>query len=281
MLDDALPLLQAIKPDQLAATLGALAYALEGRGEQLGRDLRAANALPAALNEQMPTIARGRAPARRRCSTSTTARCPTCWRCCATSPSPRTTVADQRAAAGRFLADTTDLADTAPTGSSTGTTTGSIQLGQVSRPGAGAAGRVRPRVPVPAARPRGAAAAGREGLRQRPDAHHARGHQGQRQVRQPAATSRSTARSNGPDCRGLPNPKVPRRAHPINDGYDYGAPRSALPYARHGLGRDRAGAGAAQAAARRLSGGTAPEQVPDVAVLLWGPLLRGTVVNAS
>jgi phospholipid/cholesterol/gamma-HCH transport system substrate-binding protein len=29
------------------------------------------------------------------------------------------------------------------------------------------------------------------------------------------------------------------------------------------------------------STGTPAAQVPDVAVLLWGPLLRGTVVNAS
>ena len=27
--------------------------------------------------------------------------------------------------------------------------------------------------------------------------------------------------------------------------------------------------------------GTTPDQVPDVATLLWGPMLRGTVVNAT
>src|SRR5262245_16138558 len=57
VLDNVLPLLQAIRPDQLATTLGALADALRGRGDQLGRDLVTADEVLSALNQRMPTIA--------------------------------------------------------------------------------------------------------------------------------------------------------------------------------------------------------------------------------
>ena len=85
---------RAIEPDKLAATLGALATALEGRGDQLGANLVALDGYLGELNEEMPTIAED---VRRlaRCSTSTTARCPTCSPCCATS-AVSSTVIDQR-----------------------------------------------------------------------------------------------------------------------------------------------------------------------------------------
>ncbi|MER6594498.1 MCE family protein, partial [Micromonospora purpureochromogenes] len=57
VLDQALPLLQAVRPDQLAATLGALSTALEGRGEQLGANITRLDAYLRELNPAMPTIA--------------------------------------------------------------------------------------------------------------------------------------------------------------------------------------------------------------------------------
>jgi len=68
---------------------------------------------------------------------------------------------------------------------------------------------------------------------------------------------------NGPNCRGLPDPHVPAGSVPLNDGYDYGGERNLL--------RPIIAAAA----------GTSPEQVGDLSLLLWGPLLRGTVVNMS
>src|SRR6185312_2123302 len=38
--DDLLPMLQAVRPQDLSATLNAIATALEGRGTQLGENLR-------------------------------------------------------------------------------------------------------------------------------------------------------------------------------------------------------------------------------------------------
>ncbi|MDT5025719.1 MAG: phospholipid/cholesterol/gamma-HCH transport system substrate-binding protein, partial [Micromonosporaceae bacterium] len=57
ILDSALPLLQAIQPDKLATVLGALSYALEGRGERTGGDLVALDTILKQLNAEMPTIA--------------------------------------------------------------------------------------------------------------------------------------------------------------------------------------------------------------------------------
>ena len=76
---------------------------------------------------------------------------------------------------------------------------------------------------------------------------------------------------------------------PVNDGYDYGAPR---PGARAAAGRARRAGPAmgyagtaeergADQAARRRGDRCAAGAGAGLAVLLWGPLLRGTVVNAA
>jgi phospholipid/cholesterol/gamma-HCH transport system substrate-binding protein len=95
---------------------------------------------------------------------------------------------------------------------------------------------------------------------------------------------------NGPDCRFLPNPPVPAPEVPINDGYDYGAkrPSTLLPVGvPAGTAPNPAMGYAGTAEERNLikpligaTTGTPPVEVPDIAVLLWGPLLRGAVVNA-
>jgi phospholipid/cholesterol/gamma-HCH transport system substrate-binding protein len=97
---------------------------------------------------------------------------------------------------------------------------------------------------------------------------------------------------NGPDCRHLPGPPVPAPELPINDGYDYGAARPAAtlpvgvlpPAAAAALtpAMGYAATGEERALVKPLVGavtGIPPVEVPDIAVLLWGPLLRGAVVN--
>lgn len=55
-LRDLLPLLQAVQPQKLSATLGAIAQALEGRGEPLGETLVSMDAYLEQLNQKMPQI---------------------------------------------------------------------------------------------------------------------------------------------------------------------------------------------------------------------------------
>ena len=63
ILDDIMPLLTAVKPEKLNATLNALATALQGRGEEIGQTIDLADELP---QEDQPAPADDRArPARR------------------------------------------------------------------------------------------------------------------------------------------------------------------------------------------------------------------------
>src|SRR5690606_27607136 len=58
VLNDLLPLLRAVKPAELNATLNALATALQGRGDQIGRNLEQADALLKKINPQLGTLVR-------------------------------------------------------------------------------------------------------------------------------------------------------------------------------------------------------------------------------
>jgi phospholipid/cholesterol/gamma-HCH transport system substrate-binding protein len=56
VLDHLLPLLQAVKPEKLNATLNALATALQGRGDQIGRNLEQADSLLRKINPKLGTL---------------------------------------------------------------------------------------------------------------------------------------------------------------------------------------------------------------------------------
>lgn len=56
VLDHLLPVLQAVKPEKLSATLNALATALQGRGDQLGRNLEQVDSLLRKINPKLPTL---------------------------------------------------------------------------------------------------------------------------------------------------------------------------------------------------------------------------------
>ena len=58
VLDDVVPVLRAVRPEQLNATLTALATALDGRGQQLGRTLVEADTYLAGINPQLPQLRR-------------------------------------------------------------------------------------------------------------------------------------------------------------------------------------------------------------------------------
>ncbi|WP_141580569.1 MCE family protein [Actinomadura sp. WMMA1423] len=56
VLNDLLPLLQAVKPAELNTTLNALATALQGRGDQIGRNIEEADELLRKINPQLGTL---------------------------------------------------------------------------------------------------------------------------------------------------------------------------------------------------------------------------------
>ncbi|WP_106400392.1 MCE family protein [Actinocorallia populi] len=59
VLDNLLPLLQAVQPAKLSATLTAIAQALDGRGQRLGRTLVELDAYLKKLNPSLPALNRG------------------------------------------------------------------------------------------------------------------------------------------------------------------------------------------------------------------------------
>ncbi len=114
VLDDTLPLLQAIQPDKLAATLGALATALQGRGEQLGHDLTSFDHYLTALDTQMPTL-RADITKLAQVLDSYDGALPDLMAVLRNVTVTATTISNQRNQLAAFLADTTDLGDSTRT----------------------------------------------------------------------------------------------------------------------------------------------------------------------
>jgi phospholipid/cholesterol/gamma-HCH transport system substrate-binding protein len=260
ILDQALPLLQAVKPDKLAATLGALAYALEDRGDQLGRDISTANSYLASLNEQMPTIA---GDVRRLAAVLDVyhGALPDLIEMLRNATVTMTTISDQREELQRFLISTTDLAQGADR---VLTTYGDqiIQLGQVTRPVLELLAVYAPEYPcllqgLVTLQPtvEKVFAGGRMHITLEVTKDQGKYQKGRDEPVYGAST--------GPNCRGLPgNVHVPAPGVEVNDGYDYGADRRLIK-GLLGVAYD-----------------TSPDNVSDLEVMLWGPLLRGGVVNA-
>jgi phospholipid/cholesterol/gamma-HCH transport system substrate-binding protein len=300
VLDDTLPLLQAIAPDKLAATLGAVAGALQGRGAQLGQDLERLDAYLAALNRELPTI---RADITKLATVLSTydGALPDLMSILRNATVTANTVANQRDQLAAFLADTTDLAyNTQSFLERYGDRI--IQVGKVSAPVLELLAAYSPEYPCLLAglvklqpNVEQVFSKGRMHITievTRDNGKYVRGQD------DPVYGART-----GPNCRGLPNPPVPAPPIPVTDGYDYRAPRSPLKLpvgipSLLGLGGKTsatpaafglpdasmgfAGTAEEQGVVKPLVAAatdTSPGQVPDVAVLLWGPMLRGTVVN--
>ncbi|SDZ29192.1 phospholipid/cholesterol/gamma-HCH transport system substrate-binding protein [Micromonospora pattaloongensis] len=288
VLDEALPLLQSIRPDQLAATLSAVATALDGRGEQLGANLTRLADYLRQLNPAMPTIAEDV----RTLATvldSYDSALPDLLAVLRDVTVTARTIGDQRTQLDAFLAGTTDAADVTRIfldrhGDQL------IRLGTVSRPVLQLLAAYAPEYPC--------LMRGLVKLQPRVEEVFAGG-----RMRITLEVTRDGGRyepgrdepvygaKNGPDCRHLPNPPAPAPEAPINDGYDYAGarPRTPLPVGTAAAAPAPPVAAMGYAATMQeralvkpLVGavtGTPPVDVPDIAVLLWGPLLRGAVVN--
>jgi phospholipid/cholesterol/gamma-HCH transport system substrate-binding protein len=283
ILDGALPLLQAIKPDRLAAALGALAYALEGRGERLGQDLATMDSLLTELNRQLPAIAEDVRLLADVVSTYDGA-AQDILAILRDVTVTATTLSEQRAQLAGFLADTTDLADTTREFLDRHDDR-LIRLGQVSRPVLDLLALYAPEYPcllrgVVALQPKADAvfAGGRMHITLEVTQDNGKYVAGRDEPVYGA--------HNGPNCRGLPDPAVPAGEVPVNDGYDYRSP-APQPFGPAPLGSLRAPMGWAGTAGEAgivkplvaAATGTPVSEVPDLAVLLWGPILRGAVVS--
>jgi phospholipid/cholesterol/gamma-HCH transport system substrate-binding protein len=287
VLDDVLPLLQAIQPDKLAATLGAVSEALRGNGDRIGQDLVAADTYLTALNKEMPTI---RDDVRKLATVMDAydGAMPDLLSILRDATVTASTVTDQRTQLGSFLAETTNAADVTRIFLDRYDDR-IIALGSVSRPVMELLAEYAPEYPcvthgLVTLQPQleKVFSGGRMHITIEVTSNDGKYVAGQDDPVYGA--------KNGPDCRGLPGPPVPAPQVAINDGYDYGASRSApkLPVGVPAGTPPNPAMGYAGTAEERdlvkpligAATGTPPVEVPDIAVLLWGPLLRGAVVNA-
>jgi virulence factor Mce-like protein len=143
--DNLLPLLRAVKPEKLAATLNALAAALDGRGTQLGNNLVRADRYLAAINPTMPTIAADIGGLADVAATYADTAPDLLRMLKALTTTSVTVVAKQNALAG-FLAGTAGFANTA-TAFLNANGDRIIQVGNVQRPTLALAARYAPEYP--------------------------------------------------------------------------------------------------------------------------------------
>jgi phospholipid/cholesterol/gamma-HCH transport system substrate-binding protein len=284
VLDNALPLLRSIRPDKLAATLAALSTALDGRGDKLGRTVVALDDYLRALNREMPTLTED---VRRLAAVldGYDAALPDLLSILRDVTVTAGTVADQRTQLAAFLDDTTDAADVTRLfldrhGDQL------IRVGAVTRPVLELLATYAPEYPC--------LMRGLVDLQPRVEQafRNGRMHITLEVTRdngkyQAGRDEPVYGAQNGPQCRGLSKPPVPAPEVPIDDGYDYAGKRPGPAQLPVGLPAGPAMGYAGTSEERDLvkpligsATGALPVQVPDIAVLLWGPLLRGAVVNA-
>lgn len=298
-LNNLIPLLKAVKPEKLAATLSAMARGLEGRGERLGEHLVELGEYLAALNKEMPTI---REDMRRLANVLTIydQALPDLIEMLRNLTVTSTSVSDQRNQLRSMLASTADLGDhTRYFFERYGDRI--IQLGDVSAPVTGLLARYSPELPCLT---RGLVDAEKRAIKTFENGRlnaviEIVANQGKYEPgvdAPPKDTSEWPKNYYGPRCWGMPNPPVPMPPwEPDGTGYDFDHQRSPLPGLPGGLqGRSAdanmlidptmgyAGSEEEKSVVKPIIAAatdTPVTEVSDLAVLLWAPLMRGAVVN--
>jgi phospholipid/cholesterol/gamma-HCH transport system substrate-binding protein len=277
--DDLLPLLQAVQPAKLSATLNAMATALDGRGEQLGKNLVALDAYLKGLNPHLPTLT---ADIRRLSSVATTyaGAAPDLLTTVRNLSTTADTIVAKQDSLGPFLRGVTGLATTA---TSVLEQDGSrlIRVGQLSRPTLATLAKYAPEYPclskgLTAIEPRLTQAFSGDEL------HITLEVITPRPAYQPGEEPVFADRS-GPDCRGLPHP-AGTQAHPYQpeqfadgtNGSGGGTSADAIPGA---VDMGDAGTPAEQRVTDALFAPELGPNPPPVSNLLLGPMVRGTRVS--
>ena len=288
--EDLLPLLRAVQPGKLAATLNALASALEGRGQRLGDNLVLVDNYFRALNPKLPTIRADISGLADLASTYATA-APDLVTAARNLVTTNATIVSKKDSLAGFLASTAGFANTtADFLDANGQRI--IQVGRVNRPTVETFARYSPEYPCLAAAltnwiPRIDQAWRGDTFHltievspQRPGYH-------------PGEEPR-WGEDRGPNCYGLPDhygsQANPRKGIHFNDGTSGGGSSagSALPQlfaGQSGLAVTDPDSGLAGTAQEQrlvtalLDPGA--QQPSAITTLLAGPILRGTVVSQS
>jgi phospholipid/cholesterol/gamma-HCH transport system substrate-binding protein len=289
VLADLYPLLRTVQPADINMTLNAISTALEGRGDQLGQDLVTVDRYLKRVNPQIPQIVDDLRLTTQVSNTYADV-VPAISQILRNTIKTTGTLEERRGQLQTLFTDVTGFSDTAhdflkQNGDNI------IRLGQVSRPQAALLARYAPEYPcllgalVNGAKLEAQAFRGftlhivLESLPNQP-----RGYT--------AADRPVYADNRGPNCLHMPNPpwsqSNPVRHQPnFNDGVNTptgkGTDRVAPPYAGHyTAGTGYAGSAAEAGVLKSLLGpalGETAADVPDLGVLLVGPMARGAKVS--
>ncbi len=287
--DDLLPLLRTVQPEKLSATLNALASTLEGRGTQLGKNLVLVDNYFKQLNPHMPNLQADISGLADLASTYSEA-APELIRAAKAFLTTNATLVEKQNELAGFLAGTAGFANTA-TAFLSANEDRIIQVGRINRPSLQLFARYSPEYPCLAQGMAGwipqindvfsnsAFHITLEFVPARP---------GYKPGQEPA-----WGEHRGPGCMTLPNPGTsqanPRGAYHFNDGGPAASPgsASAMPpmfssptaFAIPSVDSGMAGTASEQQVVAALM--SADGSVPPSAIqtLLYGPILRGNVVN--
>lgn len=271
LLNDLLPLLRAVRPGELNATLSAFATALEGRGDRIGDNLVRVEAYLRRLNPHLPSLTEDIARFADVAEVYADA-APDLLAVLRDTVTTSRTIVEKRDRLAAALKNTATVAGTAEDFlDANGDRL--ITLGRVSRPTLELFARYSPEYPClleGLVRQNRAAEETFRGGRMRITLEVVRQRPAYVPGEEPVYGERS-----GPDCRGLPRPPVPAPPTRLNDGTKAGASSGALP----------PGVSATRGEQRVVGSLVAPvlgvpaDEVPPVATLLFGPLARGTEVS--
>ena len=294
VLDHSLELLQKVKVDKLAATLNALAAALDGRGARLGNDIATWDAYLAAINKEMPDLQEDISLLANVLSTFDGAT-PDLLAFLRDATVTSTTISQQSAQLHQFLVDATAAAEVTRAFLDRHDDA-LIRLGDVAAPLAKVLAAYAPTYPcvlgsIVTLQDRANRVFAGGSMHVTQYAFAGVGYPSQHGY--VAGDEPRFGEQRGPDCRtlgalqSLPGTSDPRPAKPpqLNDGYQYGTTHTAaaaVPVALRDPSIGLVGSPEETALVKALvagATGTSADSVPDVAVLLWGPVLRGGVVN--
>jgi virulence factor Mce-like protein len=285
VLDDLLPLLQAVRPQDLALTLNALSTALEGRGERIGENVTLVGDYLTEINPRMDLIQSDVSALADVVSLYADA-APDLLRILRSQSVTTATIVEKQDTLAQFLSGTAGFARTTDQ-VLTENASRIIRVGEVSRPTLEVLAEYAPIYTcfaegLVAWEPRVRDTFANEEL------HITLEVVPQRPAYQPGEEPRFDDES-GPDCQGLPAPagsqQSPFPGKVTDDGSNGGGGTyafSGLPTAFDGPSTGLVGSEGERLVVGSLVGprmGMAPDEVPDIATLLFGPVARGTEVN--
>jgi phospholipid/cholesterol/gamma-HCH transport system substrate-binding protein len=286
-LDNLLPLLQTLKPQQLSITLNALSSALRGRGDQLGENLVIVDTYLQEFNQELPLLEENfRGLADYADILDETA--PDLLRLLDNLSFINRSLVDQEEELSEFLTSTTTFA-TEMESFLAENENRFVTLAADSLPSLQVLARYSPEFPCLA----GGLAASEDFIGKvfgglQPGLHITLEVVPQRQGYRPIIDQPKFKDDRGPRCYGLPNPPVPAADINFQDGFrDDGPPDSTDPPEEESSSPASNPAAFLAPSAQRqmLDAVVAPvmgvpvDEVPDLAQLLFGPVARGTVVS--